>query len=322
MKKIRNQDQKLALWQQRLAQCAQAYEAELIRMDEDAALYAGTKEISGAVKKAQNVRNIVFELIESEVDSTVPQPRVSARAKEDTELAGVIEDLLRAQLNRLPFEQLNDLDERNTYIAGGSFFHVEWDNLIHTHTAVGDLAVAVRHPRQILPQAGTVSLEESDYVFLRVAMTKAAVKRRYGVEVSDEPDDAVLRDTQKSASDEFITQNIAYYRNDEGGIGLFSWVNDTVLEDCMDYQARRLPVCGHCGAVVTGKECTVCGAREIVQQVQEWETLRTDILRGDGSKIPAERTVGKTAVLYRADGTPYLGSVAHSEKTKIPYYKA
>ena len=39
--------------------------------------------------------------------------------------------------------------------------------------------------------------------------------------------------------DECVTQIVAYYRNEDGGIGRFSWAEDTVLEDLEDYQAPQ-----------------------------------------------------------------------------------
>ena len=58
-----------------------------------------------------------------------------------------------------------------------------------------------------------------------------------------------------ATAEDLVTQYVAYYRNDKGGIGLYSWVNDTQLEDLEDYQARRLRRCTKCGAVEpTGRE--------------------------------------------------------------------
>ncbi|MEG0542748.1 MAG: hypothetical protein RR528_10515, partial [Angelakisella sp.] len=264
---------------------------------------------------------IVFELIESEVDATIPQPRVTARAAEDAELAAVVEDMLRAQLTRLPFDQMNDLDERNTYLHGGRFYHVEWDNAARTHTAVGALAVAVRHPRQILPQPGAASLEESDYIILRIAETKAAIRRRFGVDVTEETEaDAGVRGGA-DVSDELVTRNLAYYRTDEGHIGLFSWVGDTVLEDLEDYQLRRLAVCADCGKPMEEGVCPVCGATRAESQWQEELLLTADIRRSDGSVIPARQYVKNVQLLYREDGTPYMGTVAKTVQTRIPCYR-
>ena len=50
---------------------------------------------------------------------------------------------------------------------------------------------------------------------------------------------------------------MAYYKNGQGGIGLFSWVDDYVLEDMTDYYARKLERCVKCNAVKDGDVCDV-----------------------------------------------------------------
>lgn len=311
---------RLAEWQRRLADCMAQAAEEHCAMERRNALYTGAHTVYHAKKQADNVRNLVFELIESEVDSTIPQPRVTARSPEDTALAGIVEDLLRAQLARLPFAQLNDMDERNTYIQGGDFFQVEWDAGCVTHTAAGDLSVSVRHPRQVLVQPGADSLEHADYVILRAAMTRAAVRRRWGKDVSaEQPEDAAVRgaDTAQSA---MVTCNLAYYRKEDGHLGRFIFTGDTVLEDDEYFGVRRVWVCADCGAVQTAKSCTGCGGGRFVQKRLEFETLAADIMRQDGSIIPAARQTPAETLLYRPDGTPYLGEVAKTEPTRIPYY--
>ncbi len=90
-----------------------------------------------------------------------------------------------------------------------------------------------------------------DYIILKVPQTKEYIKRRYKVEVFDEGESEPEIKSSEGAdtADDMVTQYIAYYRNKDGGIGLYSWVNDTRLEDLDDYQARRLPRCAKCGAV-------------------------------------------------------------------------
>lgn len=44
-----------------------------------------------------------------------------------------------------------------------------------------------------------------------------------------------------------MTQYVVYYRNETGGVGMFSWVGDTVLVDLEDYQARQVRRCVKCG---------------------------------------------------------------------------
>ena len=226
-------------------------------MDDREALYRGTDVISPIVagerkKNTPHRRNICAELIESQVDSNLPQPKVTARRPQDEMKAKLIEDMLRNELDRLPFEQLNDIMERTVPIQGGAAFLVEWDNNRRTHSTVGELTVSTLHPKQIIPQDGVFTgVEDMDYIILKIPQTKEYIRRKYGVDVADETEQepdikGIGGDT---TADDLVTQYVAYYRNEKGGIGLYSWCCDTELEDLSDYQARRLRRCKSCGAV-------------------------------------------------------------------------
>ncbi|MEG2377781.1 MAG: hypothetical protein RSC43_05430, partial [Clostridia bacterium] len=131
---------RLATWQERFIASRDAYREHSELMDERDELYAGSHEIdvnpergTGAARRASSCRNIVFELVEAQVDSTIPAPRVTARDPESELHAKEIEDMLSNELDRIPFEYINDADERTTVIQGGDFFLVEWDSTKRTH---------------------------------------------------------------------------------------------------------------------------------------------------------------------------------------------
>jgi len=257
MKKKKADQTKLHLWQERLKSNESAYDGEISRMDEREALYRGTDELKTIVagerkKTTPHVRNICAELIEAQTDSNIPQPKVTARRQKDELKAKLIEDMLRNELDRLPFEQLNDMMERTVPIQGGAAFLVEWDNNRRTHSTIGELVVSTMHPKQIIPQDGVYTgVEDMDYIILKIPQTKEYIRRKYGVDVKDETEQEpdIKGSDGDNTADDLVTQYIAYYRNDKGGIGLYSWVNDTELEDLEDYQARRLRRCTKCGAV-------------------------------------------------------------------------
>ncbi len=246
---------KLHMWQDRLALNENAYLPELERMDRREELYAGDDRIDPVTRgerktRTPHVRNICTELIEAEIDSNIPQPKVTARRKKDEAKAKLIEDMLRNELDRLPFEEINDIQERTVPIQGGSFFLVEWDNDTCTHQSVGELTVAPVHPRRVVPQAGVFTgVEDMDYIILKIPQTKEFIRRRYGVDVKDEREAEPEIRLDEDAAEDLVTQYVAYYRNDVGGVGLYSWVGDTQLEDMEDYQARRVRCCRTCGAV-------------------------------------------------------------------------
>ena len=352
---MKKQDEKkLRLWQERLSVNEAAYEDEENRMAQREALYMGSHTISPIVAKDKktetpHVRNICAELIEAQVDSNIPAPKVTARRKEDELKAKLIEDMLRNELDRMPFEKLNDMMERTVPIQGGAALLLEWDNTQRTHTTVGELTVRVLHPRKIVPQDGVYTgIEDMDYVILKMPQTKEYIKRRYGVDVSDEgEEDPEIKGDDGSPSDDMVTQYLAYYRNKNGGIGLFSWVTDYVLIDLEDYQARRLKKCATCGAMEPAedlesmeaptldgtppggegtmtrngrKACPYCGGTKWESAVQDYEELPNPVMRSDGSTIGGmvERvTLDETMV--DAMGLPIPVTV--QEPMRVPYYK-
>ena len=263
---------RLLYWQTKLHENEVEWEDQRTMMDRREQLYKGVRQLrpmtrldtgkGGEPKETPHVRNIVAEIIEAQVNSTIPQPKVTARRKKDEVLAKRIEDFIRNELDRMPMEEINDIQERIVPIQGGSFFLVEWDNTLRTHDTTGEITVDSRHPKQIVPQAGVyTSIEDMDYIFLKVPQTKEYIKRRYGVDVADEAEEnpeAKGMDSE-TVQDDLVTQIVCYYRNNKGGIGLYSWVNDTVLEDLEDYQARRLRRCQQCGALepMPGQRITV-----------------------------------------------------------------
>ena len=301
-----------------------AWSGEDGKMDKREALYRGTQrsiraltvldtERDGSARKAVHVRNIVAENIESQVSSAIPQPKVTAKRKEDEWRAKIIEDMLRNELDRLPFETMNDQMERTVPIQGGAFWLVDWDNSRRTHDAVGDVTVGILHPKQVVPQDGVYgSVEDMDAIVLRLPQTKGYILRRYGVDVADESEQEpeVKGAGDVGTAEDLVTQYIAYYRNEEGGIGRFSWVGERVLEDLTDYQARILRRCSACGTVMgTGEtHCPVCGGVKSRSEAEEYEVLSGPVMTRRG-EIPASR------MEISPEGAPIW------EPVKIPYYK-
>jgi hypothetical protein len=252
-KKEKNTAMKLAVWRKRLADSDAAFSRETGKMDERERMYTGDSTLrplvpgdhkrDGQPKKTSHVRNIVFENIESQISSDIPQPKVTPRRKKDEKLAGIIENFLRNELNRLPFEIMNDMAERTVPIQGGAGFMVEWDNTKRTHTTVGEIGVSVIHPKQLAPQPGVYTgIQDMDWFIIKIPTTKEAVKRRYGVDIHNESEAEpnVRGHDGECSTDDSVTQYMGFERTGSGGINRYSWVNDVVIEDLENYQARRV----------------------------------------------------------------------------------
>lgn len=227
--------QLLAKWQERLALAKQEHD----RLYGEAAdrreqIYRGERtkidpviEDDGVVRTG-HVRNIAMELIESMVSTTVPIPKVRARRKEDEGRARLIEDMLRAELDRMNTEELIDLAERTVPIQGGCGWLVEWDPCSGTHAQKGDVCLSLLHPKLIYPQPGIYTdVADMEWLILAVPQTRGYLARRYGVELDagDATEDPSLRGVgeESEENEELCTQYIAYFKNENGGIGLFSW---------------------------------------------------------------------------------------------------
>lgn len=357
MKKDKDK-KKLELWQERYEKAEQEYKTEQDAMVRRQALYDGTHEIYGpdgktAKKQATHVRNLAMEMVETQVDSTIPAPKVTAVRKEDEHLAKIIEDMIRNMMDRLPMEKINDIAERVAPVMGGHGLMTDWDAARRGKGWMGDLSVTMLGPRKIVPQAGVYEVEEMDYIFVVLPMTRRQIKSGYGVDIprgdeaEAEPEARSLHAVADTTG-EILTVVTAFYRGDDGSIGRFRWVDgaDIVLEDMEDYQARRVRKCRACGAVAhtaVGDDCAYCGGKKFDEELMEYEELTEDIVRSDGTVIiPAMSPVTdeygqvlteEVEVEYAPllpQMTPAAGLVVPvmrtayrvvMEPTRIPYYK-
>ena len=335
---------RLRLWQERYEKAKGSYQKELEKMDWREKLNDGTKEIAPVrdgkpAKKATHVWNITAELVESQVSSAIPMPKVTAVREEDEYLAQKIENWIRNELDRLPMEELNDQDERTTYIQGGDHFLCEWDTTKRTHSTQGAIEINLQHPKTVIPQPGVLTgIEDMDYIFVCSSRTKKWIFDTYGENVDDaeESTPQIRAVTDAPDSEDLVTQIYAFWRNEDGGIGLYSWVDGTDIELCdmEDYLARQIHVCEKCGAPGDGVHCVYCGGTKFSQKR---ETLN------DGTEIegrivtePIRLSDGRIIAPYEQardeDGMPmtipevnrevgYLEQVPAMVQTVIPYYK-
>lgn len=324
---------KLTLWQERFSRSESAAQTERAKMDQRTALYQGTRKIlkpdgTEGEKEASVVRNIVAELVEAQVDSSFPMPKVTARREQDVDLAKTVEDFLRNETDRLPFERLNDEDERISPVQGGDIFLVEWDSDRHTHETRGELCVSLLHPKQVLFQDGVSNIEDMDYIIVSYVMTKKHVKEKYGVSMRyEQEEDPTIRGGNSGHSEELVTVHDGYYRNEKGGIGRFIWVNNTVLEDLEDYQARKGQKCAKCDADLNGEEkCPYCGSEKMKESDKDTFHLTEDMETRNG-KIPAGEFVEEIPEGIEALMMDEFGNVMEAQPvetwkpTEIPYYK-
>ena len=344
MKRKQNR-KRMEYWQDRVERAKAQWELQRAKMDEREAIYRGRSDIEELVKndktnKTVHVYNIVAENIESIVDATIYQPKVTPMHEEDDHLAQMIEHMISNELDRLPMEEINDQMERTCPIQGGSLFWPEWDDTVTIGNRRGAIKLGWLHPKQLIPQDGVyTSIEDMDFVAVMLPQTKETIRKKYGVDVSkeSESDPEIKGATGESGdtADGMVTQYLVYYRNDNGGIGRYSWVNEVELEDYEDYQARRMRRCAVCGALEgtenfimeratedgsypeggdTGKKtqkgvCAYCGSTKWEDSEEEYEELFVPV-QIDGQMVGgAENEIDE------------FGNVVAMAKARVPYFK-
>ncbi|MDD4564828.1 MAG: hypothetical protein PHE79_05055 [Eubacteriales bacterium] len=294
----------------RLLKFKEDYQAALMAYEEDRASFElWQSQYDGVMQPAQGRQvetlfNFSKELIESQIDSNVPTPKVEADVptERNKQLAMTAEKMLREEIKRLKFRQENDEDERTVKIHGGSLRLIEWDNSKKTHNTVGASNSLLIHPLQYIPQEGVYRQKLMDYQFVTFEKTKTMIKAQYGKDVELEGVDP--QTAEPTQSDETVTQVVCYYKNTKGNIGVFSWAGDTVLIDDDEYNARGNQVCRKCGETKPqGENVCRCGSRRWEKRSLNHEELTEDIVRTDGSIIPA------MSLALNDDGTPKLRDV-------------
>jgi len=280
-----NKEERLKYWQDKYADSYNAYQSTLQDIDELFNIYEGTGDIykadgSKAPKGTSSVRKVAFELVEAQVDVTIPQPKVISLAGNE-ERAMTVEHFLMNEIDRLPFEKIADIQGRITPIVGSSFTLVEWDNSIKTKNTVGKLKVTNLDPKCVIPQKGKTSIDDSDYIFIRMLESKASIKNRYGIDISQlEYISQTETDMDETHNDELVTHIYCFYKDENGNICLFSWVDNYVINDLENYFARKEYKCTKCGRTVKKdtKKCE-CGNTkfELQDVINEEITITVDV---------------------------------------------
>lgn len=247
--------------------------------------YKGDDGIDGSGERASAVRNITYELIESKVSNDIPAPKVtpSSYNEERHRNSRSVERFLLRERDRLDYESINDLDERYTYIFGGSVYLVQWDDTDGNIAEHGALTLSLISPEDFAPQPNIYRVQDMDYCFIRYNTTRQEIEDRYGVTVAEEQGETDTEITEHSDDKDTVTLIVCFYKWD-GRVCKFSWTGDTVVEDEDDYYARRNRKCRICG--LWESQCT-CDKPSLIDVPLEYEELTEDIVRPDGSVIPA-----------------------------------
>lgn len=302
--------------------------------------YKGSPKIDGDnARDASVVRNITYELTESQITGYIPSVKVDTRMINDRYLRNTeaIERLMEVTLDRVGIEELNDIDERYTYIYGGSIWLVEWDESITTHNTVGDVRLTNISPRKFVPQPKIFNIQDMEYCFVEFDTTKEEIMRKYGVPYTVAEDAA----NEEGDDEDTATLYVCFYKGESDKICEYVWSGDTELLDIDDFYARKRKVCTKCGK--QEGLCT-CDKPKFKLMSEDYEEIDHDIVVNGEVYIPMESDVIRDGQVvydtYETQAVSQMGlpqfdadengnlvplvqtiQVPKKEPTKLPFYR-
>ena len=254
------------------------------RMTRNMDQYLGSDEIDGSTERASIVRNITYEVIESQINAEIPLPKVdtSCYSEKREANARAIERLSTAVRSRLPFEELNDRDERYTYVLGASIFYVEWDSTAKAGAGEGGVRVHLISPMNFIPQPQIANIEDMEYCFLRFVTTRGELMHKYGASENqlNLAECEYLADLEDPMGDA-VAVVVCFYKDEGGRVGQFVFSGELALSDLPNYYKRKQVICKSCQQDASLCDC---GAPEHV--LLDLDTERVTLDDGREVEIP------------------------------------
>ena len=229
---------------------------------------------------------MTYELVEASKSLNIPFPRVDAETYTPgrDRAAKRAERLLAGMRPKHNYVRINDVDEMHACVYGTSVRLHEWDDSVITHDTVGDVKITMIQPDCFFPQPGVREISECEYVFLRFRSTPEDVARRYDMPELRDGDERNNLDSEAGDNDDTVWVYVCYYKDDDDNICQYIWSGDVELLHVEDYYNRKVKICKKCGKV--DKLCS-CEHPDLEEMDDEYEELTEDIVRSDGSVIPA-----------------------------------
>lgn len=245
-------------------------------------------------------KNIVFELIESEIDNNIYYPKVKS-SNGRVEPAIELENILKNELKTYKYREYNDLQERNTYIFGGSITLVYWDPLSRNSGPGGKIKFKAIDPRNFIPQNGINDIDNMDYCFIVESSTKMSIANLYDLNTDDL--EFCKSDTEWNIDPDLITIKTMYYKDKYNHVCRFTWSGSLVLEDDDNIYADKQFYCTKCGDIKLADEdeCIKCKNTEFeLKEVNRRKILTriiskvTNEYNGEEIEMPKETEIEVT----------------------------
>lgn len=255
-------------------------------------------------RPSRQLRKMIYELIESKVDNSLPMPKLTPRHKSDLPVVDVTENYLKFEMDRMLSEQENDKSERATYVDGTSWYKVCWDSLDSTHERSGDVRVEVLLADQVVPEPGCTNYKLMNYIFEKSQMSLSRIYDLYH---------RLITPTETGANTVEVISY--YYKNENGDVSrfMYSSASRQVISWDKDWQMRKVRTCTSCGQInPISVTCVNCGGTRFRYKNAETEILSENLMMMPDPYGVEEQETGAPA------GEPKVFLEAGSE---IPFYR-
>ena len=255
-------------------------------------------------RKSRQLRKMIYELIESKIDNSIPMPKMKPRYKTDIPLVSTTENYLKFEVDRILTKYTNDKSERSTYVDGTSWYKVSWDSLANDYDSSGNVNIDVCTVDQIVPQPGVNNYKDLEYIFEIKSIPATRIYDLYNRLI-------------EAGNENLVDVVSCYYLNEDRIVGLFMWcpTNNKVICNEKDWQIRKLRNCTRCGTTnPSGDICRQCGNKHF-----KYENATEEILSEDLFTIYNPYEEGETDDFNEKD--KYEGKVFLTAGTKIPFYR-
>lgn len=217
-------------------------------------------DVQAKPQDARQVVNIIFQLVESQIDKYIPRPLVEAREEEDHDFKREMVEGMLTYLSEGPaLRRLNTENERICKKNGFSVIKVVYNPDKKAHNWRGEISIVNPHPINIIPQPGVHRVQDMDYIFHIENRTIDYICRVYGEEFREQLVDASAEftDFERLGNMEGLEQNSdmrslveKWFKDKDGDIGVQTWCDDIEIRYIEKFFYRR----DENGEIVTQEE--------------------------------------------------------------------
>lgn len=268
-------------------------------------------------RKMRKLKKLVYEMIESKIDNSIPLPKMVARYKSDKYLVDTTESFIKSEIDNLMAKYVNDAAERSTYIDGTTWFKVSWDSMSNSHEHNGSVKIELRTMDQVVPQPNIKNYKDLEYLFEITDVSLTRIYDLYGKLITPISEDAST-----------IRVISCYYLNDNHIVGLFSWAEHSrqVICDEEDWQIRKIRKCKTCGAInPIENTCYNCGHTKFEYKNAEKEILEEDLVEIDNPYVEDEESTEDEQQMQQPQQDQQAQQpkvkVFATKSTEIPFYR-